>query len=150
MKNDFFIENVRLIVRDLMRVTGWKENYILAKLVTSKTYEAIKLLDIELIPEKRKCFINSFCNENSISNDMIKSEVSEVSQALSLKILCFEKYCEIKRKTTDEVAELFALHSVGTYLETYFEVLRKCDETNLVTDLDIYITAREVAHQSEL
>ena len=66
------------------------------------------------------------------------------------KVFCFESYITAKNMSEVEVASVFVQNGIGTYLETVYNVIKTDNQHNIVLDIDIYIKAREVAHQSEL
>ena len=66
------------------------------------------------------------------------------------KLFCFESYITAKNMREAEVAGVFVQNGIGTYLETVYNVIKTDNHHNIVLDIDIYIKAREVAHQSEL
>ena len=90
-----------------------------------------------------------FCNGIGIVvNDNI--DVSQPSETLMFKVFCFESYITAKNMSEAEAASVFVQNGIGTYLETVYNVIKTDNHTNVVLDIDIYINAREVAHQSEL
>lgn len=78
------------------------------------------------------------------------SNVSQPRETLMFKLFCFESYITVKNMSEAEVASVFVQNGIGTYLETVYNVIKTDNQHNIVLDIDIYIKAREVAHQSEL
>jgi len=136
-------------ILEVMLITDWSENYALARVVSSETYRLIKKnyssYSSDEIFELARIFSKS--NRN-ISED--NRHINKLSEMLHFKLFCFESYKEAKGLSEEETVKLFVMHGIGTYLETCYAIIKTDNHSNIVLDIDIYIQAREKAHQSEL
>ena len=60
-------------------------------------------------------------------------------------IYCIEIYKSAKSMTGAEVMRLFTKYRVPEYVKSYFEALHTTGEKYIVSDIDLYIQARQTA-----
>ena len=144
-----YLWNIAKFASNVVMMSGMNENAALARIVVSDTYQSIKKNNESFNDEALVNAAKEFCNVIGIAvNDNI--DVSQPSETLMFKVFCFESYITAKNMSEVEVASVFVQNGIGTYLETVYNVIKTDNHTNVVLDIDIYIKAREVAHQSEL
>ena len=144
-----YLWNIAKFASNVVMMSGMNENAALARIVVSDTYQSIKKNNESFNDEALVNAAKEFCNVIGIAvNDNI--DVSQPSETLMFKVFCFESYITAKNLSEAEVASVFVQNGIGTYLETVYNVIKTDNHTNVVLDIDIYIKAREVAHQSEL
>lgn len=144
-----YLENVAKFASNVVRMSGMNENVALARIVISDTYYNIKKNDGNLSDEILLTFAKEFCQSIGITvNDNV--DVSQPKEVLIFKLFSFESYITAKNMSEKEVANVFVNNGIGTYLETVYNIIKIDNYKNVVVDIDIYINAREVAHQSEL
>lgn len=144
-----YLVNIAKFASNVVMMSGMNENAALARIVVSDIYQSIKKNNENYNDEALVNAAKEFCNGIGIVvNDNI--DVSQPSETLMFKIFCFESYITAKNMSEAEVASVFVQNGIGTYLETVYNVIKTDNHTNVVLDIDIYINAREVAHQSEL
>ena len=144
-----YLDCIAQFVLEVMLITDWSENYALARVVSSETYKLIKNNHTILSSNDVAELARTFCKSNrSISDE--KRQTKELSEILHFKLFCFESYVEAKGINEEEAVKLFVMHGVGTYLETCYTIIKTDNHVSIVLDVDIYIQAREKAHQSEL
>lgn len=144
-----YLDSTVQFVLDVMQITGWSENYALARAGSSAAYKAIKknyrtLSRDDLLSMARK-YVEG---EGSASGE--PCWVNESSEMLHFKLFCFESYMEAKKMTEEEAVQLFVMYGVGTYLETCYSLIKTDNHINVVVDIDIYIRARKKAQEFEL
>ena len=141
--------NIAKFASNVVMMSGMNENAALARIVVSDIYQSIKKNKENYNDEALVNAAKEFCNGIGIAvNDNI--DVSQPSETLMFKVFCFESYITAKNMSEAEVASVFVQNGIGTYLETVYNVIKTDNHANVVLDIDIYINAREVAHQSEL
>lgn len=144
-----YLVNIAKFASNVVMMSGMNENAALARIVVSDIYQSIKKNNESYSDEALVNAAKEFCNGIGIAvNDNI--DVSQPSETLMFKVFCFESYIAAKNMSEAEVASVFVQNGIGTYLETVYNVIKTDNHTNVVLDIDIYIKAREVAHQSEL
>jgi len=144
-----YLWNIAKFASNVVMMSGMNENATLARIVVSDIYQSIKKNNESYSDEALVNAAKEFCNGIGIAvNDNI--DVSQPSETLMFKVFCFESYITAKNLSEAEVASVFVQNGIGTYLETVYNVIKTDNHTNVVLDIDIYIKAREVAHQSEL
>ena len=144
-----YLWNIAKFASNVVMMSGMNENAALARIVVSDIYQSIKKNNENYNDEALVNAAKEFCNGIGIVvNDNI--DVSQPSETLMFKVFCFESYIAAKNMSEAEVASVFVQNGIGTYLETVYNVIKTDNHTNVVLDIDIYINAREVAHQSEL
>ena len=144
-----YLWNIAKFASNVVMMSGMNENAALARIVMSDIYQSIKKNNENYNDEALVNAAKEFCNGIGIVvNDNI--DVSQPSETLMFKVFCFESYITAKNMSEAEVASVFVQNGIGTYLETVYNVIKTDNHTNVVLDIDIYINAREVAHQSEL
>ena len=144
-----YLWNIAKFASNVVMMSGMNENAALARIVVSDIYQSIKKNNENYNDEALVNAAKEFCNGIGIVvNDNI--DVSQPSETLMFKVFCFESYITAKNMSETEVASVFVQNGIGTYLETVYNVIKTDNHTNVVLDIDIYINAREVAHQSEL
>ena len=144
-----YLGNISKFASNVVMMSGMNENAALARIVVSDIYQSIKKNNENYNDEALVNAAKEFCNGIGIVvNDNI--DVSQPSETLMFKVFCFESYITAKNMSEAEVASVFVQNGIGTYLETVYNVVKTDNHTNVVLDIDIYINAREVAHQSEL
>lgn len=144
-----YLVNIAKFASNVVMMSGMNENAALARIVVSDIYQSIKKNNENYNDEALVNAAKEFCNGIGIVvNDNI--DVSQPSETLMFKVFCFESYITAKNMSEAEVASVFVQNGIGTYLETVYNVIKTDNHTNVVLDIDIYIKAREVAHQSEL
>ena len=144
-----YLGNIAKFASNVVMMSGMNENAALARIVVSDIYQSIKKNNENYNDEALANAAKEFCNGIGIVvNDNI--DVSQPSETLMFKVFCFESYITAKNMSEVEVASVFVQNGIGTYLETVYNVIKTDNHTNVVLDIDIYINAREVAHQSEL
>ena len=144
-----YLGNISKFASNVVMMSGMNENAALARIVVSDIYQSIKKNNENYNDEALVNAAKEFCNGIGIVvNDNI--DVSQPSETLMFKVFCFESYITAKNMSEAEVASVFVQNGIGTYLETVYNVIKTDNHTNVVLDIDIYINAREVAHQSEL
>ena len=144
-----YLGNISKFASNVVMMSGMNENAALARIVVSDIYQSIKKNNENYNDEALVNAAKEFCNGIGIVvNDNI--DVSQPSETLMFKVFCFESYITAKNMSEAEVASVFVQNGIGTYLETVYNVIKTDNHTNVVLDIDIYIKAREVAHQSEL
>lgn len=144
-----YLEKIVGFATNVVMMSGMHENAALAKIVVSDIYHSIKK-NHEIY--KDETLINAakeFCDGIGIASKD-NAEVLQPSETLMFKLFCFESYMVAKNMSEAEVANIFVKNEIGTYLETVYSVIGAGDGMDVVIDIDIYIRAREVAHQSEL
>lgn len=60
-------------------------------------------------------------------------------------IYCIEIYKSAKSMTGAEVMRLFTKYRVSEYVKSYFEALHTTGEKYIISDIDLYIQARQTA-----
>ena len=144
-----YLGNISKFASNVVMMSGMNENAALARIVMSDIYQSIKKNNENYNDEALVNAAKEFCNGIGIVvSDNI--DVSQPSETLMFKVFCFESYITAKNMSEAEVASVFVQNGIGTYLETVYNVIKTDNHTNVVLDIDIYINAREVAHQSEL
>jgi hypothetical protein len=144
-----YLGNIAKFASNVVMMSGMNENAALARIVVSDIYQSIKKNNENYSDEALVNAAKEFCNGIGIVvNDNI--DVSQPSETLMFKVFCFESYITAKNMSEAEVASVFVQNGIGTYLETVYNVIKTDNHANVVLDIDIYINAREVAHQSEL
>ena len=144
-----YLENIAKFASNVVMMSGMNENAALARIVVSDTYQSIKNNNESFNDEALVNAAKEFCKSIAIIvND--SNNVSQPSETLMFKLFCFESYITAKSMREAEVAGVFVQNGIGTYLETVYNVIKTDNHHNIVLDIDIYIKAREVAHQSEL
>ena len=144
-----YLENIAKFASNIVMMSGMNENAALARIVVSDAYQSIKNNNDSFNDEALIKVAKEFCKSiNIIVND--SNNVSQPSETLMFKLFCFESYITAKNMRETEVAGVFVQNGIGTYLETVYNVIKTDNQHNIVLDIDIYIKAREVAHQSEL
>ena len=144
-----YLGNIAKFSSNVVMMSGMNENAALARIVVSDIYQSIKKNNENYNDEALVNAAKEFCNGIGIVvNDNI--DVSQPSETLMFKVFCFESYITAKNMSEVEVASVFVQNGIGTYLETVYNVIKTDNHANVVLDIDIYINAREVAHQSEL
>ena len=144
-----YLRNIAKFASNVVMMSGMNENAALARIVVSDIYQSIKKNNENYNDETLVNAAKEFCNGIGIVvNDNI--DVSQPSETLMFKVFCFESYITAKNMSEAEVASVFVQNGIGTYLETVYNVIKTDNHANVVLDIDIYINAREVAHQSEL
>ena len=144
-----YLGNISKFASNVVMMSGMNENAALARIVVSDIYQSIKKNNENYNDEALVNAAKEFCNGIGIVvSDNI--DVSQPSETLMFKVFCFESYITAKNMSETEVASVFVQNGIGTYLETVYNVIKTDNHTNVVLDIDIYINAREVAHQSEL
>ena len=144
-----YLWNIAKFASNVVMMSGMNENAALARIVVSDIYQSIKKNNENYNDEALANAAKEFCNGIGIVvNDNI--DVSQPSETLMFKVFCFESYITAKNMSEAEVASVFVQNGIGAYLETVYNVIKTDNHTNVVLDIDIYINAREVAHQSEL
>ena len=144
-----YLGNIAKFASNVVMMSGMNENAALARIVVSDIYQSIKKNNENYNDEAWVNAAKEFCNGIGIVvNDNI--DVSQPSETLMFKVFCFESYITAKNMSEAEAASVFVQNGIGTYLETVYNVIKTDNHTNVVLDIDIYINAREVAHQSEL
>ena len=144
-----YLGNISKFASNVVMMSGMNENAALARIVVSDIYQSIKKNNENYNDEALVNAAKEFCNGIGIVvNDNI--DVSQPSETLMFKVFCFESYITAKNMSEAEVASVFVQNGIGTYLETVYNVIKTDNQHNIVLDIDIYIKAREVAHQSEL
>lgn len=144
-----YLANIAKFASNVVMMSGMNENAALARIVVSDIYQSIKKNNESFNDEALVNAAKEFCNGiDIVVSD--SSNVSQPSETLMFKVFCFESYIAAKNMSEAEVASVFVQNGIGTYLETVYNVIKTDNHTNVVLDIDIYIKAREVAHQSEL
>ena len=144
-----YLANIAKFASNVVMMSGMNENAALARIVVSDIYQSIKKNNESFNDEALVNAAKEFCNGiDIVVSD--SSNVSQPSETLMFKVFCFESYIAAKNMSEAEVASVFVQNGIGTYLETVYNVIKTDNHTNVVLDIDIYINAREVAHQSEL
>ena len=144
-----YLANIAKFASNVVMMSGMNENAALARIVVSDIYQSIKKNNENYNDEALVNAAKEFCNGiDIVVSD--SSNVSQPSETLMFKVFCFESYIAAKNMSEAEVASVFVQNGIGTYLETVYNVIKTDNHTNVVLDIDIYIKAREVAHQSEL
>lgn len=144
-----YLGNIAKFASNVVMMSGMNENAALARIVVSDTYQSIKKNNESFNDEALVNAAKEFCNGISIVVSE-GSNVSQPSETLMFKLFCFESYITAKNMSEAEAASVFVQNGIGTYLETVYNVIKTDNQHNIVLDIDIYIKAREVAHQSEL
>lgn len=144
-----YLGNIAKFASNVVMMSGMNENAALARIVVSDTYQSIKKNNESFNDEALVNAAKEFCNGISIVVSD-GSNVSQPSETLMFKLFCFESYITAKNMSEAEAASVFVQNGIGTYLETVYNVIKTDNQHNIVLDIDIYIKAREVAHQSEL
>ena len=144
-----YLENIAKFASNVVMMSGMNENAALARIVVSDTYQSIKNNNESFNDEALVNAAKEFCNGIGIVVSD-GSNVSQPSETLMFKLFCFESYITAKNMSEAEAASVFVQNGIGTYLETVYNVIKTDNQHNIVLDIDIYIKAREVAHQSEL
>lgn len=147
-----YLWNIAKFASNVVMMSGMNENAALARIVVSDTYQSIKKNNESFNDEALVNAAKEFCNGiDIVVNDINdSSNVSQPRETLMFKLFCFESYITAKNMNEAEVASVFVQNGIGTYLETVYNVIKTDNQHNIVLDIDIYIKAREVAHQSEL
>lgn len=144
-----YLEKIAKFVSNVVMMSGMHENVALAKIVVSDIYQSIKknheIYKDEILVNAAK----KFCDGIGIASKD-NADVLQPGETLMFKLFCFESYMVAKNMSEAEVASIFVQNGIGTYLETVYSVIGASDGMDVVIDIDIYIRAREVAHQSEL
>ena len=144
-----YLGNIAKFASNVVMISGMNENAALARIVVSDTYQSIKKNNESFNDEALVNAAKEFCNGiDIVVSD--SSNVSQPSETLMFKLFCFESYITAKDMSEAEVARVFVQNGLGAYLETVYNVIKTDNQHNIVLDIDIYIKAREVAHQSEL
>lgn len=144
-----YLGNIAKFASNVVMISGMNENAALARIVVSDIYQSIKKNNESFNDEALVNAAKEFCNGiDIVVSD--SSNVSQPSETLMFKLFCFESYITAKNMSEAEVASVFVQNGIGTYLETVYNVIKTDNQHNIVLDIDIYIKAREVAHQSEL
>ena len=144
-----YLGNIAKFASNVVMISGMNENAALARIVVSDTYQSIKKNNESFNDEALVNAAKEFCNGiDIVVSD--SSNVSQPSETLMFKLFCFESYITAKDMSEAEVARVFVQNGIGAYLETVYNVIKTDNQHNIVLDIDIYIKAREVAHQSEL
>lgn len=60
-------------------------------------------------------------------------------------IYCTEQYKSAKKMTGKQVSELFSRYQVWDYIYSCFEALHTTGVNYIVTDIDLYIEARQIS-----
>lgn len=144
-----YLWNIAKFASNVVMMSGMNENAALARIVVSDTYQSIKKNNESFNDEALVNAAKEFCNGIGIVVSD-GSNVSQPSEILMFKLFCFESYITAKNMSEAEAASVFVQNGIGTYLETVYNVIKTDNQHNIVLDIDIYIKAREVAHQSEL
>ena len=144
-----YLWNIAKFASNVVMMSGMNENAALARIVVSDTYQSIKKNNESFNDEALVNAAKEFCNGIGIVVSD-GSNVSQPSETLMFKLFCFESYITAKNMSEAEAASVFVQNGIGTYLETVYNVIKTDNQHNIVFDIDIYIKAREVAHQSEL
>lgn len=144
-----YLGNIAKFASNVVMMSGMNENAALARIVVSDTYQIIKKNNESFNDEALVNAAKEFCNGIGIVVSD-GSNVSQPSETLMFKLFCFESYITAKNMSEAEAASVFVQNGIGTYLETVYNVIKTDNQHNIVLDIDIYIKAREVAHQSEL
>lgn len=144
-----YLWNIAKFASNVVMMSGMNENAALARIVVSDTYQSIKKNNESFNDEALVNAAKEFCNGIGIVVSD-GSNVSQPSETLMFKLFCFESYITAKNMSEAEAASVFVQNGIGTYLETVYNVIKTDNQHNIVLDIDIYIKAREVAHQSEL
>ena len=147
-----YLWNIAKFASNVVMMSGMNENAALARIVVSDTYQSIKKNNESFNDEALVNAAKEFCNGiDIVVNDINdSSNVSQPRETLMFKLFCFASYITAKNMNEAEVASVFVQNGIGTYLETVYNVIKTDNQHNIVLDIDIYIKAREVAHQSEL
>lgn len=143
-----YLETAAAFASNVAELSGMHENRALARAVVSDVYQSIKkdhkLFDAASLLDAAKKLCGDV--EAESKGDICASEPSEM---LVFKLFCFESYIEAKHMSEAEGARVFVQNGIGSYLETVYDLMM-ADSGSIVLDIDIYIHARQVAHESEL
>lgn len=143
-----YLQTAAVFASDVAELSGMHENWALAKTVVSDVYQSIKknyeLFDAASILDAAK----KLCDDVGVEANG-SACISKPSETLIFKLFCFESYIYAKHMSEAEGARVFVQNGIGSYLETMYGLMRT-DSGSIVLDIDIYIHARQVAHESEL